>query len=278
MGRRILSLISLIVLYSQAFAQREATVYDGEIGVTLGMAHYFGDLNNRASFNRLKPAVGVFYRKQVGSYVGVRLGFHYAQLGYSDIYSDNEFQKRRNLSFNSSIWEVALQGDFNFFKFVPGDPDHIFTPYVTLGIGVFGYDPYAYLDGNKYFLRPLGTEGQGSSFYPERQVYGNTALSFPIGMGIKYNISPSLNFGFEISHRFTGTDYLDDVSTTYAGPAVFEPSSPAFFLQDRSYEVGTPIGEAGRQRGFSAQKDQYLFIEVSLALNLTSYRCPTPGR
>jgi hypothetical protein len=278
MGRKILSLITVLVLSSQVFAQREATVYDGEIGISLGMAHYFGDLNNRASFNRFKPAIGAFYRKQVGNYVGVRLGFHYAQLGYSDVYSDNEFQKTRNLSFNSSVWEIAVQGDFNFFKFVPGDPDHMFTPYVTLGIGIFGYDPYAYLDNQKYYLRALGTEGQGSSSYPDREVYGNTAFSFPIGMGIKYNISPSLNFAFEISHRFTGTDYLDDVSSTYAGPAVFEPGTPAFFLQDRSYELGPPIGQAGRQRGFSSQKDQYLFIEASLAFTLSSYRCPTPGR
>jgi hypothetical protein len=152
----------------------------------------------------------------------------------------------------------------------------MFTPYVTLGFGVFGYDPYAYLDGEKYFLRPLGTEGQGSSFYPERQNYGNTAFCFPLGMGIKYSINPTLNFAFEVAYRFTNTDYLDDVSTTYAGPAAFTPQSPAFFLQDRSYEKGAPIGTAGRQRGFSSQKDQYIIIEASISIALSSYRCPTP--
>ena len=53
-----------------------------------------------------------------------------------------------------------MQGDFNFFKFIPNDPDHSFTPYVTLGIGVFSYDPYAYYQGQKVFLRPLNTEGE----------------------------------------------------------------------------------------------------------------------
>jgi hypothetical protein len=260
----------------KVWAQPQATVYEGEIGITAGVAHYFGDLNNRAALNRPKMAVGAFYRKQFGNYIGVRLGFHYAQLGYSDIYSKNEFQQQRNLSFNSSIWEVALQGDFNFFRFEPGNPEYMFTPYVTLGFGVFGYDPYAYLDGEKYFLRPLGTEGQGSSFYPERQNYGNTAFCFPLGMGIKYSINPTLNFAFEVAYRFTNTDYLDDVSTTYAGPAAFTPQSPAFFLQDRSYEKGAPIGTAGRQRGFSSQKDQYIIIEASISIALSSYRCPTP--
>jgi hypothetical protein len=278
MGRRIIKLIPVLFICLELWAQPQATVYDGEIGITAGMAHYFGDLNNRAGLNRPKMAIGAFYRKQVGHYIGVRFGFHYAQLGYSDVYSKNEFQQKRNLSFNSSVWEVALQGDFNFFRFEPGNPDYMFTPYVTMGIGVFGYDPYAYLDGAKHFLRPLGTEGQGNSFYPERQTYGNTAFCFPLGMGIKYNMNPSLNFSFEVSYRFTGTDYLDDVSTTYAGPAAFEPQSTAFLLQDRSNEVGAPIGVAGRQRGFSSQKDQYIFVEAGLAIALSSYRCPTPGR
>jgi hypothetical protein len=279
MAMRMVRLVLLLIGFVRvAHAQPQATVYEGEIGISTGIAHYFGDLNNRASLNRPKMALGAFYRKQVSDYIGVRLGLHYARLGYSDVYSKNEFQIRRNLSFNTSIWEVALQGDFNFFRFVPGDPDHMFTPYVTLGVGVFTYDPYAFLDGEKYFLRPLGTEGQGSPLYPERQPYGNTAFCFPIGMGIKYNISPTLNFAFEVSHRFTGTDYLDDVSSTYAGPAAFNPGTPAAQLQDRSNEIGPAIGFAGRQRGFSAQKDQFIFIEASIAIALSSYRCPTPGR
>ncbi len=279
MGRKFFWLLLFISGTLGANAQYEAIVYDGEIGITLGAAHYFGDLNNKASFNRPKIAVGAFYRKQVGDYIGVRFGVHYAKLGYSDIYSKNDFQQRRNLSFNTNMWELALQGDFNFFRFAPGNPDFRFTPYITLGFGVFSYDPYAYLNGTKYFLRPLGTEGQGSAIYPDRKPYGNTGFSFPLGMGVKYNITSNLNLAFELAYRFTNTDYLDDVSTTYAGDFVFPPTNgqptTAFLLQDRSYEVGPPIGAAGRQRGFSSQKDGYLIAELALTFSLTSYRCPT---
>jgi len=280
MGKKILMFLAGCYLSANVFAQPQSTVYEGEIGISIGAAHYFGDLNNKASFNRPKLAVGAFFRKQVGDYVGVRLGMHYARLGYSDKYSNNEYQQRRNLSFNSSVWELALQGDFNFFRFEPGNPEYMFTPYITIGAGLFSYDPYAYLGDQKYYLRPLATEGQGNAAFPDRQQYSNIGICFPLGMGIKYNISPSLNFAFEISYRFTSTDYLDDVSTTYAGAAAFPPQangqpSVAFQLQDRSFETGAPIGEAGRQRGFSSQKDQYIIAEVSLAIALTSYRCPT---
>ena len=275
---KLLTFLSVLTLSATfAYAQPEAIVQEGEIGITVGAAHYFGDLNNRTAFNKPKPALGVFFRKQFGNYVALRVGAHYAQLGYSDAYSKIEYQKNRNLSFNSDIWELAVQGDFNFFKFIPGSKYYYFTPYVTLGVGTFNYDPYAYWLDQKYYLRPLGTEGQNLT---GNKPYSNQAFSFPLGMGIKYNISGNVNVAFEISHRFTTTDYLDDVSKVYAGPAAFAnlpPNSPAAFLQDRSYEFGLPIGREGVQRGFSEQKDRFIFAELAITIAFSSYRCPNPN-
>ncbi len=268
--------VTLLALNARAQTERYEYVQKGEFGITLGAAHYFGDINTRAAINRPKPALGAFYRKQFGNYVGLRLSAHYAQLGYSDTYSKNDFQKSRNLSFNTNIWELAIQGDFNFFKFIPGDPYHQFTPYITLGVGAFTYDPYAYLNGKKEFLRPLGTEGQLIG-YNGRKPYNTLSICIPFGVGIKYNISDRMNFSFEIAHRFTNTDYLDDVSTTYIGAGRFTPLSTAALLQDRSYELDPDnvIGVEGRQRGWSKQKDQYIIAEIGITYNLSSYRCPT---
>ncbi len=277
MNRIILTLVIALALSQTSRAQSYEYVQQGEFGVTFGAAHYFGDLNTRASLKRPKPALGLFYRKQFGNYIGLRLAGRFAQLGFSDTYSKNEYQQLRNLSFNTNIWELALQGDFNFFKFVPGDPNYAFTPYITLGVGVFSYDPYAYLNGEKNFLRPLGTEGQNIG-YLGRKPYGTTSFCIPFGVGLKYNISPKFNLSFEVSHRFTGTDYIDDVSTTYAGVDKFANDPIAAQLQDRSYETqpNNVLGVEGRQRGFAKQKDQYIIAEVGISFNLSSYRCPTP--
>ena len=275
----LLTVTSLSSLF--VFAQREAVVQEGEFGVGVGAGHYFGDLNTRAHLNRPKIAATAFFRKNLGNYIALRVGASFAQLGYSDIYNDhNEYMKARNLSFNSNVWELALQGDFNFFRFMPGEPGYNFTPYVTFGIGVFNYDPFAMLAGQKYFLRPLNTEGQGSSLYPDRKPYGSMAFSIPLGFGFKYCINENINIGFEIVHRVTGTDYLDDVSTTYVDPSIFPPlpdgsPSPAYLLHDRSYEVGEPIGIPGRQRGVSTQKDQFVTGIFYISFNLQSYRCPS---
>ncbi|MFN2456991.1 MAG: DUF6089 family protein [Chitinophagaceae bacterium] len=261
------------------FAQN-SIVQEGEFGVGIGAAHYFGDLNPNTHLNRPKVAASLFFRKNFGNYVAMRIGASFAQLGYSDVYNDdNEFMRRRNLSFNTNVWELALQGDFNFFRFMPGDPAFRFTPYITFGAGIFNYDPYAFLENKKYFLRPLGTEGQGDSSYPDRQQYSAMAASIPFGVGIKYSINDRINIGFEIVHRFTNTDYLDDVSRTYVDPAIFPPTpeglpSPALLLSDRSYETGTPIGAKGVQRGNSRQKDQFATALIFISFNIQSYKCP----
>ena len=278
MRRTFIALLVLIFACSSEtiFAQFE-NVQQGEFGVTIGAAHYFGDLNTRAAINRPKPAIGVFFKKQFGNYTGMRVSAHFLQLGYSDVYSKNDYQQRRNLSFNTNIFELAVQGDFNFFKFDPTNPDHNFTPYITFGVGVFSYDPYAYLNGEKVFLRPLNTEGE--TFYQGRPAYSTMAVCIPLGFGVKYSISEKVNLSFTITHRFTNTDYIDDVSTTYIGadkfPSPTGQQTLAGLMQDRSYETGDPIGIEGRQRGFSKQKDQYATAEIGISFNLSSYRCPT---
>src|SRR3954447_7020783 len=238
----IVILAGLISITSRAQDMTNSYVQEGEFGVAIGGAHYFGDINNRAALNRPKFSGGIFFRKQFGNYIGLKVAGNYARVGYSDMYSDNSVQKQRNLSFNSDIWEFSLSGDFNFFKFYPGVSGYNYTPYISLGVGVFSYDPYAYLNNQKYVLRSLGTEGQGNALYPNRKPYGSMALCLPVAVGFKYNVSPTVNVFAEVGYRFTNTDYIDDVSTTYA-PDAFQPlangqPSPAQLLSDRSYEYG----------------------------------------
>jgi len=256
----------------------QSFVHEGEVGVSIGLGHYFGDLNTNASISHPKFAAGAFYRKQFGNYIGMKIAGNYTFLGYSDAYSNNTVQQQRNLSFNTNVWELSLSGDFNFFKFYPGFPEYSFTPYVSLGVGVFSFDPYAYLAGQKYFLRQLGTEGQGSSLYPNLKPYSNVAMCIPISIGVKYALNERMNLFAEVSYRFTNTKYLDDVSGTYAPDAfstVDANGNPSawYLLQDRSYETGALIGVKGRQRG-NGQNDSYATLQFGLSFNLQSYRCP----
>ncbi len=273
---------AVIICMPLTLLAQNSITQEGEFGVGIGLGHYFGDLNTRAHLNRPKFAGGIFFRKNFNNYIALRVSGNYARLGYSDKYNTyNDYMHRRNLSFNTNVWEFGLQGDFNFYRFMPGDPEFNFTPYITAGVGLFNYDPFAYLGGQKYYLRQLGTEGQGSAAYPDRKPYSSMAVSIPFGVGVKYSINERMNIGFEIVHRFTNTDYLDDVSKTYVDASTFPPNpdgtpSAAALLSDRSYETGTPIGIKGRQRGNSQQKDQFVTAIFYVSFNLQSYKCPKP--
>jgi hypothetical protein len=260
-----------------AFAQNELS-YTGELGFSIGAAHYFGDLNTEARLNAAKPAIGIFYRKYMNDYVGIRFHGRYMMLGYSDKYNNNDFQRRRNLSFNTDVFELGVQGDFNFFRFEPGSQYYRFTPYFTGGASLFYFNPYAFLNNQKYHLQPLRTEGQGSAMYPDRKPYGLVSWAWMLGGGFKYNLSRKVNLGLEVLYRFTNTDYLDDVSKTYAGTALFPAdangnATAAYLLQDRSYATGDRIGIPGRQRGNSRDKDQFVTAELTISILFTSYRC-----
>lgn len=253
--------------------------YVGEAGVEAGSVQYFGDLNTSASFKSPKITAGIFYRYFFNDYMGLSGHLRYAQLGYSDVYNTDTFEHTRNLSFNTDVWSMTLQGDINFFRFEPGSLSYRFTPYFTLGIGALHFNPYTYYENKKYFLQPLGTEGQRSPLYPKRKPYPLWTYEIPVGVGFKYNINSLWNIALTVTYHYTGTDYLDDVSTTYAGIEAFPPGingkeNIAAILQDRSGFYGTPIGIAGRQRGISTNKDQFVGIELSIAYLFSSYRCP----
>src|SRR5687767_14136220 len=191
-------LLAFVIFSLPLLAQAQSSIrQEGEFGVGIGAGHYFGDLNTKAHLNRPKPAATLFFRKNFGNYIALRVAGSFAQLGYSDVYNDhNEFMQRRNLSFNTNVWELSLQGDFNFYRFMPGEDEFRFTPYITLGAGIFSYDPYAYLQDEKYYLRPLGSEGQGSAAYPSRKPYSSMAFSVPFGVGLKYSLNERMNIGF----------------------------------------------------------------------------------
>src|SRR6185295_9077554 len=60
-------------------------------------------------------------------------------------------------------------------------------------------------------------EGQGIAGY-QRSPYALTQFAIPLGGGVKYALTSNIHTGLEIGIRKLFTDYLDDVSTTYADP------------------------------------------------------------
>ena len=92
----------------------------------------------------------------------------------------------------------------------------------------------------------------------------------PFGGGIKLKLKKRLGLQFEVGVRKTYTDYLDDVSTTYADQLEIrkEYGKIAGQLSDRSLEKAQG-GNTGHQRGNSTDKDWYYFAGIQLNYTLS---------
>src|SRR5204863_6605838 len=137
-----------------------------------------------------------------------------------------------------------------------------FTPYITTGVAVFHYNPYAYtLSGAKVYLRPLRTEGEGLPQYRDRKLYKLNEIAIPFGVGLTYAISDNFMVGAELNFRKTFTDYIDDVSSQrYADTAILRAlkGDLSAKMSFRSDETSDPYTFSDRiTRGNPNKKDAY---------------------
>ncbi len=248
-----------------------------EFGIMGGVSYYMGDLNPDIPFKKMLPAGGAFYRYNFNERFSARGTFTAGYLMGDDAKSKVQSQLDRNLRFESWLFEFSITGEFNFFKYAPGDMDHFITPFLFGGIAIFNFNPRAEAnDGNMYELQPLGTEGQGTVKYADRKKYSLTTASIPFGLGVKLNISKTFSVGLEWGMRYTFTDYLDDVSGTYADPEDIK-SERGLIAQELSNRSNLPVETLkGRQRGNSKTNDWYSFALITFSMNLKARpaKCP----
>ncbi len=246
----------------------------GEVGVMLGASNYYGELvDNR--FQQFSFAGGIVGRYNVSPYFTARGSAWYGRIQGADSVSEKPENVRRNLSFQSSVFEFSAMGEWNIFGWNPMAPKgkQGFTPFLFGGVAIYKYNPQAWYNGEWYELQPLATEGQGTTQLQDRRKYPLTQVAIPFGMGFKIRVARDFNLGLEYGLRLTFTDYLDDVSTTYVDPQLLAGAYTQMSanLSNRSGEDQGPydiITGVGNPRGNSSDKDWYSFAGITLTYTL----------
>jgi len=260
------TLISLLFISQAAVAQNflswqfKDRYFSASLGT--GSSTYFGELNFKDKISDDLAQLSLGIEARLLSRIGARIEATYFTINGNDNQaSDSTFQRQRNLSFNSRNFHLQLHGVY-YLKRYQGDYYRRWTtdPYFFTGGGYLFYNPTAELGGEALPLRQAQTEGVA---------YKKWTFTIPIGAGAKFKVNEFTNINFEVSYHFTFTDYLDDVSDTYATEFTNETSA---LLSNRKDEIGVvnPIFydqiQPGAQRGDPSNKDSFLQISLKLEL------------
>lgn len=266
--KNLLIIFLFVFSYNESYAQ-----YGWEVGGTIGISTYLGDLNTSYRLDHPGLAARLFARYNFNSRICLKFAASYAHVAASDADSKNTFEHDRNLSFASHIFEGAGEFEFNFLPYKHGSKEEFFTPYILLGFSTFKFNPTTTYKGKTYNLQELGTEGQ---FLGEE--YSLVQVAFNYGLGIKCDLSYEWSINAELSSRALFTDYLDDVSTVYPDVKNVRKlhGDVAAALVDRSIEIGFDpgIGQKDRQRGNSKDNDSYNMFTIGLSYYFGYIRCP----
>ena len=162
-----------------------------------------------------------------------------------------------------------------------------FRPYGLAGFGIFKFNPkgeYFDASGRSSWvpLAPLHTEGQGFDEYPDRKPYKLFSFEMPLGAGFKYYFAENKYIGMELVHRKSFTDYVDDVSTTYVDPALFDkyltPDKAAMakqlYYRKDFPNANTRPGFGEEQRGDPTDNDSFFSTVVRFGWWINSKNSP----
>jgi hypothetical protein len=259
------SLLILAFALSGTFAFPQTA----EVGLFGGISYYLGDINPGIHFMNSKPAYGAVARVNLNSRWVIKASGYRGKIKGDDGMGNTNDQ--RGLKFESTLTDVSLTAEFNFYDYITGSRRNIMSPYIFAGMSMAFFNPTA--DGVN--LRDIGTEGQQEGF-DGREPYNRVAFAIPFGVGVKYSLNRRLGLSAEWGMRKSYTDYLDDVSTTYyLDGSQIDTGNPEEVLSDP-----TLSHKAYQERGNPTTDDWYCFTGVSLTYKFRLYskrKCPGQG-
>ncbi len=235
--KKLLVIFSLLLCFFATQAQKSA-----DLGVRIGAAVYWGDLENVDYTKQITPLYGVLGRwnfnkrmsirgqlvsgnlKSEGTFPGVNLAEPSTRITVNDANGIpmELYLKKTNDSYNffRSIQTFEAIFEFNFMDYQMGSlKKDRFTPFLSLGLGGF------YSRSPRRGTLILEPQVTNIPFLPATNLYrpllnsssnktnDTDALApiIPMGFGFKYNLTKRLGVCMELCVRKTFTDNIDNL-------------------------------------------------------------------
>lgn len=271
--------------FGQAFFY-DNKYYDADIlyegGVSFGLMNGLTDVGEKKG-NGFSP--GYYNWKSVHTNTSIYFGILYKSIfegrieltkgtiAGDDANSNSAYIRSRNLNYKSKLFEGSFIAGFHPLMLRNTETLPLLSPYIMAGVGVFSFYPRTLYNGEWIALRPMNTEGQTSQAYPARKQYNLRAICIPIGLGVKYEFNAKFNVRLEGLGRFTTSDYLDDVSTIYVDPAIFNTDLQRI-LAHRYKELNPQPDRTGLPRGNANNRDKFFTINLRIGYVIGRKKIP----
>jgi opacity protein-like surface antigen len=198
-----------------------------EVGGSLGGMLCKGDVTPSLNPRFYSPAGGVFFRYNATRSFSMRAGFAIGGVRGEDRVSSDPLQQARNFSYRTNLNEITADLQYNFLNYKPQPKVRNWTPYVFGGVGIVNFK--------------------------NAVVKARGMLTFPLGVGIKYEIKRPWSVGLEFGTRFGNNDYLDGL-----GDRTFGPNGTTSKLD----------------QGNTALRDSYTYTAITVSYTFYKIFCP----
>lgn len=274
-----------------AFSQKGST-YNWRLGFGVGYTNYYGDvsnyrtnqlrnLNRFVSYNKYEhnqPSISLILNKNITPTLGLMIQANHHQFGASDRYRQRNgafdtasINYSRSLNFRTTLQDAGIAFSFNANNGRIFKENAFFYPAVFVGAGISTFNVKGDLydeKGNRYDyrlpgnitdgifetdLRSMRTETQ--STYPKVQPYIN------LGLALNFRLNGYITLAVQSDLKYSGSDYLDDVSKTYK---TAYPTPEESYAARPGYNTVNPLS---LQRGDNNNVNDF-YINNRLVLNI----------
>ena len=212
----ILSFLISGIAHSQTWKMKR---YEAMVGI--GGSFYMGDIGSVSPtesiggikdvvFASTRPVIHLGFRYKISERFWVKLNLNYGWLyGDDSYYGSNQ---ERGLVFSTPIFESTVQAEYAFIK---DKSDNNYLMMKGKGIRSFNSNIsfYGFAGFGPIFFWPKVLEDPDNRAATD---FSKVALAFPLGLGLKYGLTPDWKIGFEVGGRFTTTDYLDAFTSDWS--------------------------------------------------------------
>ncbi len=177
-------IIALMSMATATEARSQEAAYKFDAGAAIGMSGYLGDANTSNVLSHPGFAAAASFRYLINTRWAIKGVFTTAGLSGDSADMENVYPGGNTYSFTSSIYDLGARAEFNFFNYGIGETYRKlrrWTPYLSLGIGV--------------------TLASSEDTH--------VAMNLPMGVGMRYKLTPRINIGLEWSMTKVFGDNVD---------------------------------------------------------------------